>query len=79
MNPIEIIRAFMSRGGNPQQLLMKAMSMNGNSNPMIANLLQMANSGNAQGVEQFARNYFKERGMDFDKEFSSFMSNFNKR
>lgn len=79
MNPIEMIQAFMGRGGNPQQLLMKAMSMNGNSNPMIANLLQMANSGNAQGVEQFARNYFKERGMDFDKEFSSFMSNFNKR
>lgn len=79
MNPIEMIQAFMGKGGNPQQLLMKAMSMNGNSNPMIANLMQMANSGNTQGVEQFARNYFKEKGMDFDKEFSSFMSNFNKR
>ena len=74
-----MIQAFMGKGGNPQQLLMKAMSMKGNSNPMIANLMQMANSGNTQGVEQFARNYFREKGLDFDKEFSSFMSNFNKR
>lgn len=78
MNPIEILKGFMGKGGNPQELVMKAIGMS-NGNPMISNLVNMAKNGNSQGVEQFARNYFKERGIDFDKEFNSFMSNFNKR
>lgn len=78
MNPIQMIQAFITNGGNPQQLLMKAISMS-NTNPLINNLVSMAKQGDTNSVEQFARNYFKERGMDFDKEFSSFMSNFNKR
>lgn len=78
MNPIQMIQAFITNGGNPQQLLMKAIGMS-NNNPVINNLVSMAKQGDTNGVEQFARNYFKERGMDFDKEFSLFMSNFNKR
>ena len=78
MNPIQMIQAFITNGGNPQQLLMKAISMS-NTNPLINNLVSMAKQGDTNSVEQFARNYFKERGKDFDKEFSSFMSNFNKR
>jgi hypothetical protein len=78
MNPIEILRGFMGKGGNPQELVMKAMGMS-SGNPMISNLVNMAKQGNSQGVEQFARNYLKEKGMDFDKEFNSFMSNFNRR
>lgn len=78
MNPIQMIQKFMTGGGNPQQLVMKAMGMQNNSIPMIGNLISMAQSGNTQGVENFARNYMKEKGMDFDKEFNSFMSNFNK-
>ena len=77
MNPIEILKGFMGKGGNPQELVMRAMGIN-NNNPMISNLVNMAKNGNAQGVEQFARNYLKEKGMDFDKEFSSFMSNFKR-
>lgn len=76
MNPIQILQTFMGKGGNPQQLVMKALGMAGNNNPMIKNLVNMANQGNSQAVEQFARNFMKEKGMDFDKEFSSFMSNF---
>lgn len=72
MNPMEIIKSFMGSGGNPQELLMKAL-MGNNSNPLINNLVQMAKSGNSQGVETFARNFFKEKGRDFDKEFADFM------
>lgn len=79
MNPIQLIQSFMNSGGNPQQLLMKAIGMNNNNNPMINNLISLAQKGDSKSIEQFARNYMKERGMDFDKEFSSFMSNFNKR
>ena len=78
MNPIEILKGFMGKGGNPKELVMKAMGMS-SGNPMISNLVNMAKQGNSQGVEQFARNYLKERGIDFDKEFNSFMSNFNRR
>lgn len=74
MNPMEMIKTFMGKGGNPEQLLMKAISGN-NSNPMIANLINMAQKGNKQGVENFARNFFNEKGRDFDKEFAEFMQN----
>lgn len=74
MNPMEIIKGFMAKGGNPEQLLMKAMVGN-KGVPMIANLMNMAKNGNKQGIENFAKNYFSERGRDFDKEFADFMQN----
>lgn len=76
MNPIQVLQNFMGKGGNPQQLLQKAMGMNGNNNPMIANLVSLAQKGDKEQVEQIARNMCKERGIDFDKEFNSFISNF---
>lgn len=79
MNPIQILQNFLGKGGNVQQLLMQVMSMTQNNNPMINNLMNMANSGNSQGIENFARNFFRDRGRDFDTEFNQFMSNFNKR
>ena len=47
-----------------------------NSNPMFRDLIQKAQKGDKQSVENFARNICKERGIDFDKEFANFMSNF---
>lgn len=79
MNPIQILQNFLGKGGNVQQLLMQVMSTTQNNNPMINNLMNMANSGNSQGIENFARNFFRDRGRDFDTEFNQFMSNFNKR
>lgn len=76
MNPLSILKNFMGKGGNPQQLLMKAIAGN-NSNPMINNLIQMAKNGNTQGIETFARNFFSEKGRDFDKEFAEFMQSLN--
>lgn len=57
MNPREILANFMSK----------------NQNPMFSNLINMAQKGDSKGVENFARNLFKERGRDFDKEFAEFM------
>ena len=47
-----------------------------NNNPMFRDLIQKAQRGDKQSVENFARNICKERGIDFDKEFANFMSNF---
>lgn len=75
-NPIELMKAFM-RGSNTPQDLLKVMTTN-NHNPMIENVVKMANNGDSKGVEDFARNMFKEQGRDFDKEFGEFMKNFKK-
>lgn len=71
MNPIETIKSFMSKGTNPQQMIMNMM---GNQNPMINNLVNMAKEGNTKGIEDFARNFFKEKGRDFDSEYKDFMN-----
>lgn len=70
-NPIEMIKGLMSKGESPQQMISNMISQN--SNPMMQNLMKMAQSGNSQEVENFARNICKEKGIDFDKEFSNFM------
>lgn len=72
-NPIEMIKSFMKQG-NPQQLV-ERLVMN-NTNPMLRQLIEKAKSGDTKGVEEFARNIYKQQGRDFDKEFSQFMSNF---
>ena len=57
---------------NPQQIVEKMIM--GNSNPMLTNLVKMAQKGNSSGIEQFARNLCKQKGIDFAKEFANFMS-----
>lgn len=47
-----------------------------NNNPMIKNLVEMAEKGDNQGIENFARNLYAQQGRDFDKEFGEFMNNF---
>ena len=47
-----------------------------NNNPMIKNLVEMAEKGENEKVEEFARNLYKQQGRDFDKEFNDFMNNF---
>lgn len=47
-----------------------------NNNPMISQLVGMAQNGNTKQVETFARNFCKERGIDFDKEFLQFKNSF---
>ena len=76
MNPMSMLQAFLGKGGSPQQFIQNMMAKNLKGNPMMNNLMDMAKSGNSQGVEQFARNMFKERGRDFDKEFAEFRKQF---
>lgn len=72
MNPMQMLQSFITKGLSPQKI---AEQMVGN-NPMMANLIKMANAGDTEGVEKIARNMFKEKGRDFDKEFSEFRSKF---
>lgn len=72
-SPIEMIKLFLGQNKKPEELLQKMVNDN---NPILNNLINMARSGDSKGVENFARNLYKDQGRDFDKEFSEFMSNF---
>ena len=72
MNPIQMLQNFIMKGFSPQKIVEQMVG----SNPMMSNLMKMANAGDTSGVENFARNMFKEKGRDFDKEFSEFRSKF---
>lgn len=74
MNPMQLLKIFINRGMNPQQIL--GNMMKNNSNPVFSNLIEKAKTGDVKDVENFARNLFKEQGRDFDKEFSEFKKNF---
>ena len=71
VNPMELI-AQIKQGKNPQQLMIGILEANADSNPIYSNLLSMAKHGRTADIEAFARNVAKEKGIDFDKEFSRF-------
>lgn len=61
---------------NPIQML-KNMIMNKQlNNPVLKEVIIKAQNGDTKGVEEFARNFLKGQGRDFDKEFGEFMKNF---
>ena len=76
MNPMQMLQMLMKKCNNPQQMAEQMIQSMGGNNPMLGNLMQLAKDGNTKNIEQFARNICKSKGIDFDKEFSSFMSNF---
>ena len=75
MNPMQLLKMAIGKM-SPQQIINTLFSKN--NNPMMNNLKEMAQNGDKQGVENFARNLFKEQGRDFDKEFSEFMGKMGK-
>lgn len=74
-NPMQLFQ--MMKSNNPKDIVMNMIKQQSGNNPMINNLIDMANNGNTQGVETFARNLCKNKGMDFDTEFGNFMQQMN--
>lgn len=68
MNPMSMIKQYMMKGLTPKGILNK-MSIN---NPILNNVMTMAQNGDTKGVETFARNICKQKGLDFDTEFNKF-------
>ena len=71
VNPMELIMQI-KQGKNPQELMLGILESGASQNPIYANLLQLAKDGRTADIEAFARNVAKEKGIDFDKEFSRF-------
>ena len=72
-NPMQFMN--MLKGiKNPKETVINMIKTN--DNPMIKNLVNMAEKGDNEGIKKFARNFYKEQGRDFDKEYSQFMKMF---
>lgn len=71
VNPADLI-SQIRQGQNPQQLMLNILESQASANPIIDNLLTLAKENRTADIEAFARNIAKERGIDFDKEFSRF-------
>jgi len=67
VNQVDLIKNFITKGMTPKGIV-KNMTKN---NPIFSNLIDMAEKGDNKGVETFARNLLKEKGMDFDKEMAN--------
>lgn len=72
-NPMQIMQLL--RGiKKPKETVFQLIK--GNNNPIMKNLVEMAEKGDKEGLENFARNLYNQQGKDFDKDFSEFMNNF---
>ena len=72
-NPMQFMN-MLNGIKNPKEAVINMIKSN--NNPMVKNLVEMAEKGDNDGIEKFARNMFKEQGRDFDSEIKQFMTNF---
>lgn len=75
MNLMQLIQ-MLKGGGNPQQMLMGMLNQQAGNNPMMKNVFDMVQKNDASGVEQFARNLAKEKGIDADQAVSQLKQQF---
>lgn len=75
VNPFQLIQMIKS-GQNPQQLVMSILQQQSQKNPILNNAMNLAQGGDAQGLEMLARNLAAQRGLDFDTEFANFKKQF---
>lgn len=71
MNPMQLL-GMLRGGANPQQLVMQLLQGEMGNTPMGQNLLSLAQQGNGTQIEEIARNFCKQKGVDFDQEFTAF-------
>lgn len=60
----------LSSGMTPKQMVMNMMK--NNNNPMLSQLVNMANNGSINNIENMARQLFQQNGRSFDNEFNNF-------
>lgn len=75
VDPMQLIQSIKN-GQNPQQLMLSILQNQMGNTPMGQNLLSMVQNGQTNQIEQFARNLYQSRGLDFDKEFNAFKQQF---
>lgn len=62
---------------NPMQMIVNKLTQSfGNSNPMMNNVIGMAQKNDVKGLEEFARNLAKEKGVNVDDYYKQAMDMF---
>ena len=61
---------------NQNEILINLVKKKAGNNPIFNRLIDMMNNGDEAGVEMFARNLLKEKGLDLDTEKSKFQKTF---
>lgn len=62
---------------NPMQMIVNKLTQSfGNSNPMMNNVIGMAQKNDVKGLEEFARNLAKEKGVNIDDYYKQAMDMF---
>lgn len=61
---------MLKYANNPQELLINILKQQMPNNPVTENLLQMIQNGNTSGIEQFAKNLCKEKGINPEQAIS---------
>ena len=69
-NPIELLKMIK----NPKQYVINMAKQT--PNPMLNNLIEMAEKGQNDKIEEFARNLYAQQGKNFDQEFNNFKDMF---
>lgn len=70
-NPMQLLE-LIKGSKNPSQMLLNLFEKQSANNPIYTNILSLAKGGQTNEIEGIVRNMFKERGLDFDKEFNDF-------
>ena len=62
---------------NPMQMIVNRLTQNfGNNNPMMNNVIGMAQKNDVKGLEEFARNLAKEKGVNINEYYKQAMDMF---
>ena len=70
MNPMDMLKSIK----NPKEFVNNYVRQN--NSPILNNLVQMAQQNDVKGLENFARNFLKEQGRDFDQEYNTLLNMF---
>ena len=71
VNPMQLVQ-MIKQGQNPQQLMMQLLQSQAGGTPMGENLISLIRQGRTGDIEKIVRNLAQQKGIDFDKEFTTF-------
>lgn len=69
---INMIKNKMTQGMTPKGIVQQMVG----NNPILMNVMQMAENGDDEGVEKFARNICEQRGISYDDKLAELKSYF---
>lgn len=72
LNPLQLLTMLQS--GNPEQVARQIINQSFANDPTMQSLINMAEKGDMESIQQFASQFLKERGADLNSEMTNLMS-----